>query len=48
MVRKCKAGSSPRRLRLRWWERVIVCIRRRLGLNKQRPSPLKEMKLWRM
>lgn len=47
MVWKRKAGGSLRGLRLSWWERIIVWIRVILGLNKQRPSPLKEMKAWR-
>lgn len=47
MVRKREAGSRLGRLRLNWLERVVVWIRKRLGLNKQRPSPLKEMKIWR-
>lgn len=39
-----KASRSRRRLRLNWWERIFAWIRKVLKLNKQRPSPLKELK----
>ena len=48
MVRNSKAGGRGRGLRLNWLERIFVWIRKRLGLDKQRPSPLKEMKVWRI
>jgi len=47
MVRKRKAGGRLGGLRLRWWERAIAWLRRVLGLDKQRPSPLKEFNVWR-
>ena len=42
-----KSRSRPRRLRLNLWERIVMWIRRVLGIDKQRPSPLKEFKVWR-
>lgn len=48
MVRTDKARGRLRRLRLKWWERIVVWIRRKLGLDKQRPSPLKELNVWQI
>ena len=48
MERERKAGGRPRGLRLNCWERVAVWVRERLGLNKQRPSPLKEIRVCKL
>ena len=39
-----KVDSRARRL----WLKFVVWLRKVLGLDKQRPSPLKEMTTWRM
>lgn len=42
-----EAAGSLGRLWLRLLDRLWVWVRGSIGLNKQRPSPLKEMKVWR-
>ncbi len=28
---------------MKWWERIFVWVREKLGIDRQRPSPLKEL-----
>ena len=44
---KRKTRSRTGRVRLNLWERIVAWVREKLGLDKQRPSPLKELKIWR-
>lgn len=36
--------SRAGRLRMNLWERIVLWIREKLGLDNQRPRPLKELK----
>lgn len=47
MDRLGETSRSLGRLWVTWWERAIAWLREIFGLNKQRPSPLKELKSWR-